>query len=220
MYTCTKFQQYITNNRLVVVKYSSAIFSLSLQKSEKWPKVKGQFELFRLQSAHEGSLHIRFYFYFNWLWNSEYFWVLCFEFAKKCAKKGDLCKKIQVVFLFSTSMIQCAYCADLHVVWTFWWFWQLIFWIFFIQFNSEVKVKGHGGIFRYRHLDYGVMYICTKFQPDITTNMEVVLKFSPTTLSLQKCAKSYKKVQKKCDFFSCKNLVLNPHFRKKNSWES
>ena len=30
MYTCTKFQQYITNNRLVVVKYSSAI--LSLQK--------------------------------------------------------------------------------------------------------------------------------------------------------------------------------------------
>ena len=45
--------------------------------------------------------------------------------------------------------------------------------------------------------------------------MEVVLKFSPTTLSLQKCAKSYKKVPKKCDFFSCKNLVLNPHFRKK-----
>ena len=94
------------------------------------------------------------------------------------------------------------------------------FLIFFIQFNSEVKVKGHGGIFRYQRLEYGVLYICTKFQPHITTNMEVVLKFSPTTLSLQKCAKSYKKVQKKCDFFSCKNLVLNPHFRKKNSWES
>ena len=83
------------------------------KKSEKWPKVKGQIEFFRLQSAQEGSLHIRFYFYFNWLWN-EYFWVLRFEFAKKCAKNGDLCKKVQVVVLFSTSMIQCAYCADLH----------------------------------------------------------------------------------------------------------
>ena len=103
MYTCTKFQQYITNNRLVVVKYSSAIFSLSLQKSEKWPKVKGQFELFRLQSAHEGSLHIRFYFYFNWLWNSEFFWVLCFEFAKKCAKKGRNDQRSKV----SLSLLDC-----------------------------------------------------------------------------------------------------------------
>ena len=75
------------------------------------------------------------------------------------------------------------------------------FLIFFIQFNSEVKVKGHGGIFRYQRLEYGVLYICTKFQPHITTNMEVVLKFSLTTLSLQKSAKNYKKVQKKCDFF-------------------
>ena len=113
-------------------------------------------------------------------------------------------------------MIQCAYCADLHVVWTFWWFWQLIFLFFFIQFNSEVKVKGHGGIFRYQRLEYGVLYICTKFQPHITTNMEVVLKFSLTTLSLQKSAKNYRKVQKKMWFFFHVKTQCSIHtFRKK-----
>ena len=55
---------------------SIALLFWVCKKSEKWPKVKGQIEFFRLQSAQEGSLHIRFYFYFNWLWNNEYFWVL------------------------------------------------------------------------------------------------------------------------------------------------
>ena len=41
-----------------------------------------------------------------------------------------------------------------------------------IDFDSN-QLWGHGGIFRYQHLEDGVMYICTNFQPDITTNLEV-----------------------------------------------
>ena len=68
---------------------------------------------------------------------------------------------------------------------------------FFIQINSEIKVKAHGGIFRYQHLEDRVMYIYTKLHPDITTNIEKFVKFSQTTLSLKKKSRKLQKNTKK-----------------------
>ena len=117
------------------------------------------------------------------------FWSPLFWIFKKVCKKGDLCKKNSGSHSFLNKYypmrILCRFPSGMNILMIL----TANCLIFFIQFNSEVKVKGHGGIFRYQRLEYGVMYICTKFQPDITTNMEVILKFSLATLSSQKSAK-------------------------------
>ena len=139
MYTCTKFQQYITNNRLVVVKYSSAIFSLSLQKSEKWPKVKGQFELFRLQSAHEGSLHIRFYFYFNWLWNSEFLSSFLWVCKKVCKKRRPLQKNsgsFSILNKYDPMRILCRFTCGMNIL--------MILTANFLNFFHSIQLWGQG----------------------------------------------------------------------------
>ena len=37
------------------------------------------------------------------------------------------------------------------------------------------------------------MYLCTRLQPDIKNNMDLILSFNSTTLSFEKSAKSSKK---------------------------
>ena len=46
-----------------------------------------------------------------------------------------------------------------------------------------VEVKVHGEIFQYKLLEE-INYICSKFQPDITNNIEVIVNSNSTALSV------------------------------------